>query len=167
MQPVRLLPGEQDLSRGTGEHGQAGTHRDRVAQTHGSLGSCHADALVALAAVELGAFVGVVAQGAQDGTGGGEEAVLASGCRELTETGAKDEATLHVTRHETVVLEGDGETMRGRTSQSGGADELRQGRRSGFEGAQNYRGLVKNADSARVVHALILPSQSLRRKFTA
>ena len=79
MHTVRLLPGEQDLSCGTGEHGQAGTDRDRVAQTHGALGGCHADALVALAAEELGALVGVVAQGAQDGTGGGQEAVLAGG----------------------------------------------------------------------------------------
>ena len=63
-----------------------------------------------------------------------------------------------------MVLEGNGETMRGRTSQSGGADELCQGRRPGLEGAQNDRGLVKNSDSARVVHKLILPSQSLRRK---
>ena len=72
---------------------------------------------------------------------------------------------MHVTRHKAVVLEGDGETMRGRTSQSRGADELRQGRGPGFEGAQHHRGLVQNADSASIVHALILPSQSLRRKF--
>src|SRR5450631_1638592 len=55
--------------------------------------------------------------------------------------------------------------MRGRTGQSGGTDQLRQGRWPGLEGPQNDRSLVKNADSARVVHKLILPSQSLRRKF--
>jgi len=45
------------------------------------------------------------------------------------------------------------------------ANELRQRRWPRLQRAQNYRGLVKNADSARVVHKLILPSQSLRRKF--
>lgn len=96
MQAVRLLPCEQDLGCRTGEHRKAGTYRDRVAQTHGALGGRHTDALVALMAEELGAFVGVVAQGAQDRTGGGEEAVLAGGCRQLTETGAQHETALHV-----------------------------------------------------------------------
>src|SRR5665811_1026453 len=52
-----------------------------------------------------------------------------------------------------------------RAGQPGGADELGQGRGPGFERAQNDGGLVQNADSARVVHYMILPSQSLRRKF--
>jgi hypothetical protein len=111
--------------------------------------------------------MGVVAQGAQDGTGSGQQAVLARSGSELAATGAQHEPTLHVTRDETVVLEGDRKTMCGGTGKSGGADELRQGRWSGLKGAQNDRGLVKNADSARVVHALILPSQSLRRKFNS
>ena len=87
--------------------------------------------------------------------------------RELAKTWAQDEATLHVARYKAVVLQGDSETMSGRPGQPGGADELRQGGGSGFQGAQNDRRLVKNADSARVVHALILPSQTLRRKFIA
>lgn len=167
VQTVRLLPGEQDLGPGSGEHGQAGTDRDRVAQTHRTFGCCHADALVALATEELGALVGVVAQRAQDGTGSGQQPVLTGGGGELAETRAQDETTLHVTRDQSVVLEGDGETMSGRTSQSGGADELCQGRRPGFQGSQNDGSLVKNAYSARVVHKLILPSQSMRRKFTS
>jgi hypothetical protein len=64
-----------------------------------------------------------------------------------------------------VVLESDGKPVCRRTGQSGSADKLGQGRWPGFEGAENDRSLVKNADSARVVHKLILPSQSLRRKF--
>jgi hypothetical protein len=109
--------------------------------------------------------MGVVAQSAQDGAGGGEKAVLTGGRSELAEPRAKDETTLHVTRDEAVVLECDGETMCGRTGQPGGADQLRQGRWPGFEGPQDDRSLVKNTDSARVVHKLILTSQSLRRKF--
>ena len=76
---VGLLPGKQDLCRGTGEHGQARADRDRVAQTHGTLGGRHADPLVALSAEELRALVGVVAQGAQHWASSGQEPVLARG----------------------------------------------------------------------------------------
>ena len=38
VQTVRLLPCEQDLSGGTGEHGKAGSDGDRVAQPHRALG---------------------------------------------------------------------------------------------------------------------------------
>lgn len=62
------------------------------------------------------------------------------------------------------MFEGDGETMGGGASQSGGSHKLRQGGGPGFEGAQNDRSLVQNADSASIVHTLILASQSLRRK---
>ena len=43
-------------------------------------------------------------------------------------------------------------------------DERGEAGRAGLEGAQNDRGLVENADSARVVHVPILPSHALRRK---
>ena len=76
--------------------------------------------------------MGVVAQGTQDGTGSRHQAVLASGGRELAEARAEDETALHVTRNETVVLEGNGETMGCRTGQSGSADELREGRGPGL-----------------------------------
>jgi len=109
--------------------------------------------------------VGVVPQGAQDGPCSSEKAVLACGCGKLAEAGAQDETALHVARDQAVVLEGNGEAVRGRSGQPGGTDELRQGRWAGFKGAQYDCGLVKHADSARVVHRLILPSQSLRRKF--
>src|SRR5665811_2403940 len=68
------FPREQDLSSGTGEHGQTGTDRDRVAPTHRTFGRCHTDALVALAAEELRALEGVIAQRAQDGTGSRQQA---------------------------------------------------------------------------------------------
>ena len=45
------------------------------------------------------------------------------------------------------------------------ADELGEGGRAGLQGAQHDGGLVQHADSARVVHAPILPSHCLRRKF--
>jgi hypothetical protein len=64
-----------------------------------------------------------------------------------------------------VVFESNSKSMSSWAGQSGGADELRQGRWPCLEGSHNDRGLVKNTDSARVVHTLILRSQSLRRKF--
>ena len=65
------------------------------------------------------------------------------------------------------MLEGDGETVGGRAGQAGGADELRECGRTGLEGAEHRGRLVENADSTRVVHDLILPSQALRRQFIA
>ena len=55
----------------------------------GPLGGGDADALVALAAEELGALAGVVAQGAEHRAGRGEQAVLAGGRGELAEPRAR------------------------------------------------------------------------------
>ncbi|MDQ1483439.1 MAG: hypothetical protein QOF35_1515, partial [Actinomycetota bacterium] len=140
--------------------------RDRVPQPHRTFGGRNADALVALAPEKLGALVGVVAQSSQDRPRSSQQAVLTGRCGQLAAAGTKDVSTLHVPCDQAVVLEGDRKPMCSGTGQSGGSDQLRQRRWPGLEGAQNDRGLVKNADSARVVHALILPSQSLRRKFT-
>ena len=38
VEPVGLLPGQEDLGSRAGEHRQAGTDGDRVAQAHGPLG---------------------------------------------------------------------------------------------------------------------------------
>ncbi len=51
--PVRLLPGQQDLSGGSGTHGECGTSGNRVAQAHLAFGGGHAHAVIALAAEEL------------------------------------------------------------------------------------------------------------------
>src|SRR6478609_9377806 len=48
--------------------------------------------------------------------------------------------------------------------QTGGADELCERGRAGLEGAQHRGRLVEDADPRRVVHALILTSQALRRQ---
>ena len=147
VQPVRLLPGEQHLRRGAGQHGQVGAHRDRVAQAHRPLGGRDADALVALAPEELGALVGVVAQGAEDRPGRGQQAVLAGRRGQLAEPGPQHEPALHVARDQPVVLERDGEPVGRRAGQPRGPDELGQRRRAGLEGAQHDGGLVENADA--------------------
>src|SRR5699024_12037930 len=59
VEPVGLLPGEEDLGGRAGEHREGRADGDRVAQPDGSLGGRDADALVTLAPVELGALAGV------------------------------------------------------------------------------------------------------------
>ena len=147
VQAVGLLPGQQDLRGRAGEHRQRRADGDRVAQADGPLGRGDADALVALAAEELGALVRVVAQGAEDRAGCCEQAVLAGRGGQLAEARAEHEAALHVARDEAVVLEGDRQAVGRRSGESGGADELGEGGRAGLEGAEHGGGLVENADS--------------------
>ena len=77
-----------------------------------------ADAVVALAAPQLGGLAGDVAQPRQHRTGGGEQPVLAGGGGQLGEPRAEHEAALHVAGNEAVVLQGDGEPVGGRPGQA-------------------------------------------------
>ena len=104
---------------------------------------------------------------ASTGLGGLEQPVLAGGGGQLAQPRAEHEPALQVAGDQAVVLQGDGEPVRGRPGQPGGGDQGGQGGRAGLEGAQNDGGLVENADSARVVHVPILPSQPPRRKSMA
>src|SRR5674476_1560242 len=72
---------------------------------------------------------------------------------------------LHVPGHQAVVLECDGEPVRGRTREVGCCHQLRESCRAGLECAEDRGGLVQHADSARVVHVPILASRGLRRKY--
>ena len=119
---------------------------------------------VSLPAIELRALTGDVAQPREDRPGRLEQAVLAGGRGELAQPGTEDEAALQVARHEPVVLQGGGEAVSCGAGQPGGRDEGGQAGGAGFQGPENDRRLVEDADSARVVHALILPSHWLRRK---
>ena len=89
--PLGVLPGEQNLGGGAGAHRQLGADRDGVAQARGPLGGGDADAVLALAAPQLGGLAGDVAQPRQHGPGGGEQPVLAGGGAELGQPGAEDE----------------------------------------------------------------------------
>jgi hypothetical protein len=62
------------------------------------------------------------------------------------------------------MLQGDGEAMRGWAGQSGCGHQTGQSRRSSLQGAEHEGGFVEDADAARVVHALILPSRMLEGK---
>ena len=119
---------------------------------------------VALAAAQLGGLAGDVAQPRQHRAGGGQQAVLAGGGGQLGEPGAEHEAALHVAGDEAVVLERDGEPVRGGPGQPGAGDQAGQGGRPGLQGGEHEGGLVEDADSARVVHTLILPSHIMECK---
>ena len=78
---------------------------------------------------------------------------------ELGEPRAEHEAALHVAGDQPVVLEGHGQAVRGRSGQPGAGDQAGQGGRAGLQRREHEGGLVEDADSARVVHMAILPSQ--------
>src|SRR5436190_23687952 len=165
VQPVRLLPGEQDLRGRAGLHREGRADRHGVAQAGQPLGARDAHPAVALAAVQLGALAGDVAQPGEHRVRGLEQPVLAGGRGQLAQPGAEHEPPLQVAGHQAVVLEGGREAVRGRARQAGRGDEGGQAGRPRLEGTENDGGLVQDANSARVVHVPILPSQPPRRKY--
>ncbi len=101
---------------------------------------------------------------ARTGPGGGEQAILTGCCGELAEAGAEDEASLHVPSDEPMMFEGHREAMSGRPREPRACDEAGQCGGSWLERGEHESGFVENADSARVVHVLILPYRIVRRK---
>ena len=77
------------------------------------------------------------------------------------EARAEDETALEVAGHEAVVLEGDGEPVGGGSGQSGGGHQAGQRGGAGLQSREHESGFVEDADSARVVHTLIMPSRIL------
>ena len=80
--------------------------------------------------------------------------------------GPEHEPALHVAGHEPVVLERDGEPVGGRAGEAGAGDQAGERGGPGLEGGEHEGGLVEDADSARVVHMAILPSQIMGCKRT-
>ncbi|GAB2981171.1 hypothetical protein GCM10023080_054120 [Streptomyces pseudoechinosporeus] len=101
----------------------------------------------------------------EDRACGGEEAVLARRRGQLGQARAENETALHVPRHHAVVLKCHGEAMCRGSCQSGRRDQAREGGRTGLQGAQDKGCLVQNSYAATVVHATILASHSVKRKF--
>ena len=120
--------------------------------------------ILALPAEHLRGLAGDVAEPGQHRSGGGQQPVLTGGRGQLAEPGTEDEPALQIAADQPMMLQGDGEPMGGRTGQSGGRHEAGQGGRSGLQGAEHQGGFVEDADTARVVHALILPSRMLECK---
>ncbi len=164
MHALGVLPGEQDLRRRAGAHGQLGTDRDGVAQTRGALRGCDAHAELSLASPQLCRLPGDVAEPGEDGTGCSEQTVLPGGSGELGETRSEDETALYVTGHQTMVLQGYRDPVSGGPGQAGAGHQTGKGRRSGLQGGEHQGGFVEDTDSARVVHTLIMASQMLESK---
>jgi 3-isopropylmalate/(R)-2-methylmalate dehydratase large subunit len=164
MQAFGVLPGEQYLSSRPGCEWQPGPDRNGVAKPSRELrrGDTHPN--VALSPVELRALPRCVAQFGQNGAGHCDEAVLATGGRELGKSGAEHESAFAVAGHEAVSFEGDREAVGGRPRETGERDETCQRCRTRLEGGKYGYRLVQNANTARLVHVLILPSQYARRK---
>lgn len=74
-----VFPRQEDLRGGAGFHGELCAHRNGVAQTDGTFGGGHADTPIALAAEDLRAFAGCVAELNEDGACGSDEPVFTSG----------------------------------------------------------------------------------------
>ena len=119
---------------------------------------------VPLPAEHLGGLAGDVAEPGQHRTGGGQQPVLAGGRGQLAESRTEDESALQVPADQPVVLQSDGESMGGGSGESGRRHQSGQRGRSGLQCAEHESGFVQDADAARVVHALILPSRMLERK---
>ena len=115
---------------------------DGVAQAGRALGGGDAHAELALAAPQLGGLAGDVAQPGEHGAGRGEQPVLAGGGGELGEPGAEHEASLHVARHQTVVLERDREAVSRGSGQPGSGDETGQCRGACLECGENKGWLI-------------------------
>jgi hypothetical protein len=95
-----VLPGEQHLGGRAGLHGQLGSHGNGVSEANGPFGGGNADTPVALAAEDLGAFAGGIAELHEDRPGGGDQPVLAGGGRQLNEPAAEDKAALDIAAHQ-------------------------------------------------------------------
>ena len=133
----------------------------------GKFGRRDAHPHVALSPVELGALAGRVTQLCEHRTADRDQAILTAGRRELRESRAEHESALTVAGHQPVSFERNREPVRRRSRQAGQRDQAGEGGRAGLESGKYGNRLVQNANTARLVHVLILPSQHARRKFTA
>lgn len=159
-----VLPCQEDLGSRSGFHGKLRAHRDGVPEPDGTFGGGDADAPVALAAEDLGAFAGGIAQLHEYRAGGGDQAVFAcSGC-ELNEPAAEDKPSLDIPAYEPVMDKGKSEPMHRWPGQASSRYELRQGGGSGLQCVKHMGRFIDDTDSARIVHVLILPSHYLRCK---
>jgi hypothetical protein len=117
-----FLPREQDLGRGSGEHRQGRTDRNRVAQAGRAFGGRDADAVVALAAEQLSAFAGCLSESGKDWARCRKETILAGRGGELSEPRTENEPAVQVSGHHPVVLEGNSEPVRSGSGETGGVD---------------------------------------------
>jgi methylated-DNA-[protein]-cysteine S-methyltransferase len=159
-----VLPGEEHLCGRPGGHGELAADRHAVTQAGRTVRRCDAHPELALPPEQLRRLAGDVAQPSEHGARGGQQAILPGGGRELSQSRAKDEPPLRVASDQPVVLQSHGEPVGRRAREPGAGHEACQRRRTRLECGKDESRFVEYADSARVVHASILPSQILKRK---
>jgi hypothetical protein len=118
-----------------------------------------------LPAEHLSGLAGDVPQPSKHWSRGGQQPVFTSCRGKLSKPRTEHEAALQIATYQPMMLKGDGKAMGRRSGQSGGCHQTCQGGRSGLQGAEHQGGFVEDADPARVVHALILPSRMLEGKW--
>jgi hypothetical protein len=93
-----------------------------------------------------------------------QQSVLARSRCKLAKPWPQDESTLQIAADQTMMLEGDRQAMRSWSGEPSRGYQTSQSGRSSLQGAEHQGGFVEDADTARVVHALILPSRMLEGK---
>ncbi|MCO5595381.1 hypothetical protein L7F22_049423 [Adiantum nelumboides] len=156
----RVAPGGEHLRPGARGHRQPGPDGHGVAQAGRRLGVRDADPVDPVAAVELDALAGDVAQPGEHGGGGVEQRVRPP-ARELAEGRARVPAPVRCAQQHPVRLEPDGEPVGRGPRQAGALTELRQAARPLRRRPENPHGLVEHADPARLSHVPILTSHDL------
>ena len=164
LHPFGLLPREQHLSRRSRAHGQLGANGHAVPQARHALSSSHAHPVVALTTEHLSRFARDVPQSSEHRSGRRQEAVLAGSGGQLAESWTEHESALQIPADETMMFEGHGKSMGRWSRQPGRGYQTSQGGRSSLQGAEHQGGFVQDTNTARVVHALILPSRMLEGK---
>lgn len=134
MHPLGVLPGQQHLGGRSGTHRQLGSDGNGVAQAGGPLGGCDTYAVFALTTPQLSRFAGDISESGKNRARGGQQSVFAGRGRKFRQTRAEHKAPLHIARDQTMVFESDGESMRGRSGQSGARNQPGQGGWSSLEG---------------------------------
>ena len=164
LHPIRFLPGEQHLCRRARAHRQLSADWDAVAKSGHPLRGRYTNPVVTLAPEHLSRFAGDVPQPREDRPGRGQQPVLPGRRRQLAQPRTENESALKVTRDEAMMLQCHRKPVSRWSGQTGRRDQSSEGGWSGLQGAQHEGGFVKDADTARVVHALILPSRMLECK---
>ena len=166
VQPVRLLPGEQDLRGGAGEHGQLDADRDRVAQTGRALGGGDADR-GSRPGGGTAARDSPVMSRSRASTGPAAASSRSSPAAEASSARRGPSMNRPCMSRATRRWCSSATASRWAVGRASPVAVTRPARVAGPDSrAREYEGgFVEHADSARVVHTSILPSRMLICKF--
>jgi hypothetical protein len=93
--------------------------------------------LLALTSVELSTLSSGIAEVCEHVAGGSQEAILTCRRGEFSQAGPEDESALHVSSHESVILQGHGKSVCRRSGQAGCLHEGGEIGRASLEGTQD------------------------------